>query len=196
VTAGIPGAGPQNQGIGKQAEKVRVEMSGGHTGGCRTGGVNLHISRKDIKAVVILRPVKNQQQRSGRVVGSRTAPWAKSKVEQSVDAVQPGNISDSRRHFRGSHIGVAPGTGGSSVEVGRILAIRMTWQNLQGRARKVSTAKHGENCSICRSSGQVPLSAEGEVFMRLTNQRSTTINDVSKDGYYQFVSSSSRNFDR
>jgi hypothetical protein len=113
--------------------------------------------------VVITKPVRSQQQRTGTAVGNRMTPRAAGRAEeQSIDAVQPGKIAIRGGHFRGSHTRVAQGTGGIGVGFGRSLSIRMTWQTLQGRVREVSTAKHSQNYCIGRGSVQVPLSAEWE----------------------------------
>jgi hypothetical protein len=113
-------------------------------------------------------------------------PTAAGKAEKhSVDDVQPGKSAVKKRHFRGSHIGMASGTGEIGDEVGGSRAVRMTWQALRGRARKleVSTVMHALNCSIGRSSLQVPLLAEREWFLRPTSHRATPHGQRCVDTY-------------
>jgi hypothetical protein len=106
--------------------------------------------------VMIRRPVRSQQQDIRTEVGDRTAPGFASWVEeQTVHDVQPGKTAGRRGHDGGSHFGVAPGTGGVSVGVGRSRAIRMTWENIQGGVREASTAKPDQTLGISRSSLQV-----------------------------------------
>jgi hypothetical protein len=123
--------------------------------------------------MVITKLVRRQQQHIGTDVGNRMAPGAAGRAEeQSVVAVQPGKIAIRRRHNGGSHLDVAPGTGGFNAGFGRSRAIRMTWETIQMGVREVSTAKHGKN------SLQVPLLAEQEGFERPTSHWATTIKDV------------------
>jgi hypothetical protein len=42
----------------------------------------------------------------------------------------------------------------------------------------MATVKHGQDCSICGSSLQVPLSAEREGFMRSASEMATTVKDA------------------
>jgi hypothetical protein len=63
----------ETKGNGKQAEKFGVEMSGGHTGGRRTRGVDPYISKKDVNVVTMTRPGNRQKQQTG------PEPW-KSKL--------------------------------------------------------------------------------------------------------------------
>jgi hypothetical protein len=81
--------------ISKQAEKVGAETSGGRTGGCQTGGAGPYIGKRDIKAVVIRRRVRSQQQHIRTKVGNRTTCSQGRSVR--------------RGHFGGSHIRLALG---------------------------------------------------------------------------------------
>jgi hypothetical protein len=92
--------------------------------------------------------------------------------------VQPGKISGRIRHFRGCLVRVALGAGRTSASVGKSWTIRISRETSKGGVQKVATAKHGQNCSICTSSLQVPLPAEQNGFMPPAGQRATTIEDV------------------
>jgi hypothetical protein len=81
--------------ISKQAEKVGAETSGGRTGGCQTGGAGPYSGIRDIKAVVVRRRVRSQQQHIRTKVGNRTTCSQGRSVR--------------RGHFGGSHIRVALG---------------------------------------------------------------------------------------
>jgi uncharacterized protein YijF (DUF1287 family) len=75
--------------------------------------------RKGHEVVVIARAVRSQQNDIRNGVGKWMAPVATgSAEEQLVDNVQPGKVMVRRGHYEGSHVGVAPGTGGIGVWVG------------------------------------------------------------------------------
>jgi hypothetical protein len=77
--------------------------------------------------------------------------------------VQPGKSTVRRGNDAGSHFRVAPSTGGISAEVGI----------------EVSTAMHGQNCSICRRSLQAPLSGRaGRLYVVLLRDTPLNHSDV------------------
>jgi hypothetical protein len=76
------------------------------------------VSKKEVKAAVIMRPVRGQQQHFSTTVGSRMAPWAADRAkEQTVGDVQPGKISGRIGPFGGVMLGVAPVTGGGRSQL-------------------------------------------------------------------------------
>jgi hypothetical protein len=88
-----------------------------------------------------------------------------------MDGVRPSKISCRKGRLGGSYVGVAPRASEINAGVGRSWGIKRTGQTIQWGFRKVATAKHGQDCSICRSGLQVPLSAEWEGFLRPASQR-------------------------
>jgi glutamate-1-semialdehyde aminotransferase len=137
------------------------------------------VVKKDVKAAVITMPVRGQQHQSRKALGNGMVPWAAGTAEeQTMDNVQPGKVAGRIGHLWGHHVRVTPGADETGVRVGGCRAIKMTWQTIQWGVREVATAKHVQDCSICRSGLQVPLSAEQEGIVRYASERAATVKDV------------------
>jgi hypothetical protein len=88
-------------------------------------------------------------------------PWDAGRAEEHMmDDVQPGKIANRIGHFSGSHVRVAPVTGGISEGVGRSLAIRMTRQTIQGESRRWTL----QNMAKVAASAGTTVGREGRVY--------------------------------
>jgi hypothetical protein len=140
------------------------QAQAGARGGVRRAGVGHTPRRKS----VVAGSISNQQRAlCGWDTWTRVLKTKGKKAEeQTIDYVQLGKIVGRIGRRRGRSTGVVPGAGEISAGVGGSRGIKRTGQTIQWGVRKVATAKHGQDCSICRSCLQVPLSAEWEGFLR------------------------------
>jgi hypothetical protein len=101
-------------------------------------------------------------------------PWIAGRAEEhAMDDVQPGKIANRIGHLSGSHVRVAPVTGGISAGVGRSLGDQDDPVDHPRGVREVDTATWPKLQHL-----QVPLSAERKGFIRPAIKRATVIEDV------------------